>query len=334
MSSRSFNVSVSVEQWPLKVPFIISRGTKTEAEVVVVKVRDDQNEGRGEAVPYARYGESVAGVVDTLKSIASSITSREDLAKMLPAGAARNAFDCALWDLEAKQKNIRAYHLTGLATPNDQVADLQPLQTAFTLSLDTPDNMAAAARQVPQQKCLKLKLGGDGDDARMSAVRAARPDAELLGDANEAWTPETLSPLLDAAADAKFAVIEQPLPANADAALDDVPHVVPICADESAHIVDDLKDLQGRYDAVNIKLDKAGGLTAALTMLHEAERLGFDVMVGCMVATSLAMAPAFMLAQKARWVDLDGPLLLANDRPHGLQISNGVIAPPTAKLWG
>jgi L-alanine-DL-glutamate epimerase-like enolase superfamily enzyme len=245
----------------------------------------------------------------------------------LPAGAARNALDCALWDLEAKSRGIAAHLLAGLPEP-------RAAETCFTLSLGTPEAMAAKAHSVPQLKLLKLKLGGDGDAERMHAVRAARPDARLVADANEAWTPDMLAPLLAVAAQERFEVIEQPLPADQDAMLEGMARPVPVCADESLHTRAELACVARRYDAINIKLDKAGGLTEALLLKQEAERLGLEIMVGCMVATSLAMAPALLLAQGARWVDLDGPLLLARDREHGLGIENGIIQPPSRALWG
>jgi L-Ala-D/L-Glu epimerase len=249
------------------------------------------------------------------------------LGVLLPPGAARNALDCALWDLEAKRAGRRAWGLAGVPEP-------RPVPTAYTLSLDAPDRMAAAARAVPHLRLLKLKLGGAGDPERLAAVRASRPDARLVADANEAWTPDMLVPFLDAAALAGVDLVEQPLPAGADEALAGVAHPVPICADESAHTSADLEDLVGRYDAVNIKLDKTGGLTEALVMAREARARGFRIMVGSMVATSLAAAPALLLAEDADWVDLDGPLLLARDRDPGLLIEDGLIHPPPPELWG
>jgi L-alanine-DL-glutamate epimerase-like enolase superfamily enzyme len=249
------------------------------------------------------------------------------VAELLPAGAARNALDCALWDLEAKQAGKRAYELAGLAAP-------QAALTCYTLSLGTPEQMAADARAVPHLKLLKLKLGGEGDDARMAAVRAARPDARLVVDANEAWSPVHLSDFIAAAAAAGVELIEQPLPAGADEALRGVARIVPICADESAHTSANLEALADRYDAVNIKLDKTGGLTEALVMARAAKQRGFKIMVGSMVATSLAAAPAMLLAGFADWVDLDGPLLLARDREPPLAIADGWISPPTPELWG
>jgi L-Ala-D/L-Glu epimerase / N-acetyl-D-glutamate racemase len=323
-------LSIDVETWPLKSAFVIARGAKTEARVVTVTIRDGAITGRGECVPYARYGETVEDVVSVLERVsadAGCLSSREAVTAALPAGAARNALDCALWDLEAKRQGIRAATLAGLQ-------ELHALETCYTLSLDTPKAMAVAARAVPHLKLLKLKLGGAGDDERLQAVRQARPDAHLVADANEAWTPDMLAPFLATAAEANVELIEQPLPAGSDAALDGLQHSVPICADESAHTRTDIPLLAGRYEAVNIKLDKTGGLTEALAMTKAARAAGLKIMVGSMVSTSLALAPAFLVAQDAEWVDLDGPLLLTSDRPHGFVIENGFIAPPDAALWG
>ncbi len=306
--------------------FVIARGRKTEAHVVTVSIAAGGITGRGECVPYARYGETVDSVLRAIAQWAPS-HDRHALLSSMPAGAARNAIDCALWDLEAKRLSTRAFTLAGLAS-------VASVETCFTLSLGDPAAMAAKASSIPHLKLLKLKLGGAGDAERMMAVRQARPDARLVADANEAWTPDMLAPLLAAAAAARFELIEQPLPAGADAALREVPHSVAICADESVHTLRDLAGQCDRYNAVNIKLDKAGGLTEALSMTHHARALGLKVMCGCMVATSLAMAPAVILAQAADWADLDGPLLLARDRPHGLDIRDGWIKPPAPELWG
>ena len=320
-------LSAKVERWPVAGAFIISRGARTEAVVVVVEATADGIIGRGECVPYARYGETVEGVVAAIEG-ARAIASREDLARVLAPGAARNAIDCALWDLEAKRAGRRAWELAGLAP-------LKPVPTCYTLSLDAPDAMAARAREAHAHPLLKIKLGGGTADAeRMRAIRAARPEARLVADANEAWHPDELQRLLAVAAETRFELIEQPLPAGNDGALAGLKREVPICADESAHTADGLAALRDRYDAVNIKLDKTGGLTGALAMAAEAQRLGFKTMVGCMLATSLAMAPATLVAQSADWVDLDGPLLLARDRPHGLVYVDGCVSPPTAALWG
>ncbi|MEO8419762.1 MAG: N-acetyl-D-Glu racemase DgcA [Hyphomicrobium sp.] len=319
-------IEAQAETWPLAKPFVIARGAKTEAHVVVARVGASGHEGRGEAVPYARYGETVEDALHALRGLRGPLT-RERLPELLSAGAARNALDCALWDLEAKLAGKRAWDLAGLPAP-------QPAMTCYTLSLGDPPQMAAAARDVAHLKLLKLKLGGDGDDARMAAVRAARPDARLVADANEAWAPEQLERFLAAAFAAGVELIEQPLPAGADEALADITRAVPVCADESAHTRADLPRLKGRYDAVNIKLDKAGGLTEALAMAQAAKAAGFRIMVGSMVATSLAAAPALLLSGYADWVDLDGPLLLARDRDPPLDISDGWISPPTRELWG
>ncbi|KAB2938418.1 MAG: dipeptide epimerase [Hyphomicrobium sp.] len=319
-------VEADAEAWPLAQPFVISRGTKTEAHVIVARVAAAGRTGRGEAVPYARYGETVDGALQALRGLAGPLT-RARLPALLPAGAARNALDCALWDLEAKLAGRRAWELAGLPAP-------QTVITCYTLSLGTPERMAADAKAVPHLKLLKLKLGGDGDDARMAAVRAARPDARLVADANEAWHPAQLAPFLAAAAAAGIELIEQPLPAGADQALADILRAVPVCADESAHTSAALTALAHRYDAVNIKLDKTGGLTEALQMAKAAQARGFKIMVGSMVATSLAAAPALVLACYADWIDLDGPLLLARDRDPPLAIDDGWISPPPPELWG
>lgn len=315
------------EVWPLREAFNISRGTKTAANVVVVTVTDGTHQGRGEAVPYARYGETVEASLAAIASL-SEVTDRLALAVAMPPGAARNAVDCALWDYEAKRQGIVA---SKLATG---VANLRAITTAFTLSLDTPEIMAAKAKAVPELPLLKLKLGGEADAARMQAVRHARPGARLIADANEAWTVEMLPELMRLAADLGFETIEQPLPERADEALRGIAWPVAICADESVHMAKDVQRLKGLYSAVNIKLDKAGGLTGALELHKAARDAGMKIMVGSMVSTSLAVAPAFILAQDAEWVDLDGPLLLARDRDDGIHIAAGVMSPPSAALWG
>jgi L-alanine-DL-glutamate epimerase-like enolase superfamily enzyme len=281
-------------------------------------------------VPYARYGESVEGVKAAIEAMRDAIAGGLDrigLQQAMPAGAARNALDCAFWDLEAKRAGKRVHQLAGLAEP-------KPVITAFTISLGDPETMARDAAKAADRKLLKIKLGGAGDPARIAAVRQAAPDATLIVDANEAWSPANLADNLAACALAKVALIEQPLPANTDGALATIKRGVPICADESAHERASLAALKGRYDAVNIKLDKAGGLTEALAMCGEADRLGLDIMAGCMVATSLAMAPALLIAQRARYVDLDGPLLLARDRYNCLHYEGSFVNPPSADLWG
>lgn len=320
-----YTVEATRESWPLAQPFSISRGTKTTAEVVVATVSDGKYHGRGEAVPYVRYGESVDGVLAAIRS--THFASRQELQHALPPGAARNALDCALWDLEAKRSRRSAADTAGFGK-------LYSALTAYTISLGTPDAMAAAARAVPHLPLLKLKLGGAGDAERLAAVRAARPDARLIADANEAWTPDMLPALIAAAHAAGIETIEQPLPAGDDAALEGISARIPICADESVHTAADLPRLRNKYQAVNIKLDKAGGLTAALDLHSQAQASGFKIMVGSMVSTSLGVAPAFLLAQNADWVDLDGPLLLQQDRDGGFVIRDGFMSPATSNLWG
>jgi L-alanine-DL-glutamate epimerase-like enolase superfamily enzyme len=324
------SLSVRTESWPIAGAFSISRGAKTEAQVVVAELSDGRHKGRGECVPYARYDETVAGVLGALEAIGNKLgfgLDRTALQQAMPAGAARNALDCAFWDLEAKRAARPVHALAGLPVP-------QPLTTAYTISLGTPQAMADAARAASTRKLLKIKLGGTGDPERIAAVRQAAPHSELIVDANEGWTLGNLAANLAACAAAGVTLVEQPLPACADAALAGVRRPIPVCADESVHDRLGLASLVGRYDAVNIKLDKTGGLTEALAMTKEAQRLGFSVMVGCMVATSLAMAPAMLVAQGARVVDLDGPLLLAKDRPAGLRYENSLVDPPTPELWG
>ncbi|HWV42580.1 N-acetyl-D-Glu racemase DgcA [Pseudorhodoplanes sp.] len=323
-------LDIAIERWPIAGQFTISRGAKTEAIVVVAQLSQGGLRGRGECVPYPRYGESAEGVAETLRGIADRVAaglSRTDLQREMPPGAARNALDCAFWDLEAKRSGKRVHELAGLPSP-------RPLTTAFTISLGTPDAMAEAARRASGRPLLKVKLGADGDPARIAAVRAAAPAAQLIVDANEGWAAETLGANLAACAAAGVTLIEQPLPAEADDALRDIPRPVPICADESAHDRASLAALVGKYDAVNIKLDKTGGLTEALAMDAEARRLGLFTMAGCMVATSLSMAPAMLVGQTARVVDLDGPLLLARDRADGLVYEGSLVHPSSPVLWG
>ena len=323
-------LSVTAERWPIAGSFTISRGAKTEAEVVVATLADGDHIGRGECVPYARYGETVDGVIAAIARLKPDLAGgldRNDLAALLPAGAARNALDCALWDIAAKRSGVPAHALVGLPPP-------RALVTAYTISLATPEAMADAAAAASARPLLKVKLGAPGDPARIAAVHKAAPDSELIVDANEGWTVANLMDNLAACAAAGVRLVEQPLPARDDAALASIAHAVPICADESVHDRASLADLRGRYDAVNIKLDKAGGLTEALAVAAAARSLGFDIMVGCMVSTSLAIAPALLVAQGARYVDLDGPLLLARDRPEGLRFDGSIVHPASPTLWG
>lgn len=327
---NALSLTIAVERWPIAGSFTISRGAKTEAVVVVAELGDGKAHGRGESVPYARYGESADSVTAQIEALRPQLAAgltRAGLQDVMPSGAARNALDCAFWDLEAKRSGRRAYALAGLPAP-------RPLTTAFTISLGTPEAMAAAAAKAAHRALLKIKLGGNDDPARIAAVRAAAPQATLIVDANEGWDDSNLAANLEACARAGVVLVEQPLPDGRDGALATVAHTVPICADESAHDRRSLTALKGKYDAVNIKLDKTGGLTEALAMTAEAARLGLTVMVGCMVATSLAMAPAVLLAQTAQFVDLDGPLLLAKDRPDGLLYEDSLVNPPAPTLWG
>jgi L-alanine-DL-glutamate epimerase-like enolase superfamily enzyme len=323
-------LTLHIEHWPIAGAFAISRGAKTEAVVVVAELTEGGFRGRGECVPYGRYGETVEGVAAALETLRQPIAlglDRLELQRALPAGAARNALDCAFWDLEAKRAGKPVHELAGLPPP-------RPVVTAFTISLGTPETMAAAAEKAAARPLLKIKLGGDGDAARIAAVRRAAPKAALIVDANEAWRGDNLAQNLAACADAGVVLVEQPLPATGDGALATLQRSIPVCADESMHDRASLAALAGKYDAVNIKLDKTGGLTEALALAAVADRQGLAVMAGCMVSTSLAMAPAMLLAQSARVVDLDGPLLLAKDRPDGLRYVGSLVHPPERALWG
>lgn len=330
MTNKLSTLSAKMERWPIAGSFTISRGAKTEALVVVATVRNGSHIGRGECVPYARYGETVESTVAALNAMQDAVSGGLDrltLQTAMKAGAARNALDCALLDLEAKVAGRRVWDL--LARPAQR-----PCTTAYTISLGTPEAMAAATAKAAYRPLLKIKLGGDGDEARIAAVRKEAPECELVVDANEAWTPENLERNLGACETAGVTLVEQPLPAGHDDALARIRRPIAVCADESVHDRASLEGLRERYDAVNIKLDKTGGLTEALAMADAAQALGFEIMVGCMVATSLAMAPAMLLAQQARFVDLDGPLLLASDREHGLRYEESTVYPPDAALWG
>ena len=323
-------LTVRLETWPLKSAFRISRGAKTEAHVIVAEIADGLHTGRGEAVPYSRYEETPEGSRAEIESARAAVEdgfTREGLLEVLPPSAARNALDCALWDLEAKQAGRPAWTLAGLTAP-------EPCVTAVTLSLDTPEKMGQAAARHAHLPLLKLKVTGEGDLERIRAVRANAPDARLIVDANEGWTPPMLDALLPALAKLGVEMVEQPLPAAYDKELQGRRFAVPLCADESCHTRSDLPGLAGRYPMVNIKLDKTGGLTEALALAAEAQAMGFRIMVGSMVGTSLAMAPAALLAGLADYVDLDGPLLLARDRSPGLRYDGAVMAPPEPALWG
>ncbi|MYZ47760.1 N-acetyl-D-Glu racemase DgcA [Propylenella binzhouense] len=323
----TLRVTACIEKWPIAGRFVISRGARTEATVVAVELSDGSAAGRAECVPYARYGETPESVLAQIEAVAGTLSDRTALQALLPPGAARNALDCALWDLEAKRSGVPVAHRCAGMMP-------RPVLTAYTLSLGTPDEMSEATRKAAGRPLLKVKLGGDGDVERIRAVRAAAPRARLVVDANEAWSEENYLENMIACLESGVFLIEQPLPAGADDLLLHVPHPVPICADESLHVFEDLEKIAGKYDAVNVKLDKAGGLTEALRTVEEARRRGFLVMVGCMLGTSLAMAPAVLLAQYAQVADLDGPLLLARDRRPGLRYAGAMVEPPLPALWG
>lgn len=323
------HLTCSIETWPLATAFNISRGAKTEARVVIATLQDGDAIGRGECVPYARYGETLEGVAETINALAPAIENglnRGDLQLTLPPGAARNAVDCAFWDLEAKRSGKRVADLVGVTST--------ALTTAYSLSLDSPENMTLAASSAAARPLLKVKLGGDGDEDRIAAVRAAAPEAKLIIDANEGWTPENLKTNVEAMARHRVSLIEQPLPAGNDEILRSYDSPVPLCADESCHGIASLAPLVGRYDAVNIKLDKTGGLTEAMATARAARDIGFDIMVGCMVGTSLGMAPAMLVAQPQDVVDLDGPLLLREDRQPGITFQGSTMLPFSAAVWG
>ncbi|HVV60386.1 MAG TPA: N-acetyl-D-Glu racemase DgcA [Pseudolabrys sp.] len=329
-SSKTLTLSATIEHWPIAGRFTISRGAKTEAIVVVATITDGVHRGHGECVPYQRYGESVEGVVRAIQEMTRALAQgldRKGLQKAMSAGAARNAIDCAFWDFEAKRTGKPAHVLAGLPVP-------KPVVTAYTISLGDPATMAQAAEKASSRPLLKVKLGAEGDRARLAAVRAFAPKSRLIVDANEGWNDNNLAENLAVCARAGVEMVEQPLPAQRDQALASIKRPIPVCADESAHDRSSLPELAGKYDAVNIKLDKAGGLTEALAMAAEAEKQGFALMTGCMVATSLAMAPAVLLAQQAKYVDLDGPLLLQRDRPGGLRYDKNQVFPAPVELWG
>jgi L-Ala-D/L-Glu epimerase len=323
-------LAIRAERWPLAAAFVIARGAKTEAEVVVAEIAEGPHRGRGEAVPYAHYGETVEGVFDQIEGVRRKVEAgagRVVLQGLLPPGAARNALDCALWDLEAKRSGVRAWALAGRTR-------LDPVKTCFTISLGPPGDMAEAAQANARRPMLKLKIGGPDDLDAVVAVHAAAPRARLIVDANEALSFDELRRLAPELARLDVKLLEQPLPAAEDAVLEGYESPVPLCADESLHTRAELAACARRYGLVNIKLDKTGGLTEALVLATEARAMGLGLMVGCMVATSLAMAPALILAQGAEFVDLDGPLLLTRDREPGLAITGSVIEPPSPELWG
>ena len=323
------SIDAREEIWPLKQPFRISRGSRTEAQVVVVTVTNGKYTGRGEGVPLARYSQSIASVLAHIESIKSEKNlDRQRLQELLPAGAARNALDCAFWDLEAKASGKRVWELANIPI-------VPEAETSFTISLDTPARMGVAAKINANLPILKLKLGGDDlDIARVEAVRKTAPAVRLLIDANESWSPEHYEKIIPTLKQIGVELIEQPFPTTADEVLETLDHPVPVCADESCHTTADLSRLTNRYEAINVKLDKTGGLTEALRLCECAPQNGFEVLIGCMVCTSLGIAPARLLATAAQWLDLDGPLLLARDREHPVPYANGKIGIPEKGLWG
>ena len=322
-------IAAHIETWSIAGEFRIARGAKTEATVLVVTIEEGGHVGRGESVPYGRYGETPEGEQAAVDLVAADCAGldREALLHRLPAGAARNALDCALWDLRAKQRGCRAWELLSLDEPPARV-------TAFTLSVADPVELLARAAENAHRPWLKLKLDGTDDLRRIQAVHRRAPTAALILDANEAWDVPTYRRLVPRLPELGVALIEQPFPASEDEALADLERPVPVCADESFHGDSDPGNLADRYDAVNLKLDKVGGLTAALAMCDRLEELSLRVMIGCMVCTSLAIAPTLLLAHRAHWLDIDGPLLLARDRPDGLVYDGSTVFVPTARLWG
>ena len=320
------SLTINRDVFPLAQVFTISRGSRTEAKVLSAKISRDGISGWGECVPYARYNETAASVSEQIKSLPDAF-DRQSLYELLPPGAARNAVDCALWDLEAKQSNFRVWQLAGLPAPGPEI-------TAYTLSLDSPEKMRAQAAEHAHRPLLKIKLGTPDDMPRLEAVRAGAPHSDIIVDANEGWSADIYADLAPHLLRLGVKLVEQPLPAADDSALLGLDRPVPVCADESAHDRASLAHLAGKYDVVNIKLDKTGGLTEALALKREALAQGFEVMVGCMVGSSLAMAPATLVAQGALITDLDGPLLLAEDRAHPLHFDAAGVHPPSAALWG
>jgi L-alanine-DL-glutamate epimerase-like enolase superfamily enzyme len=322
-------IEAKEEVWPLHHPFRISRGSRTEASVVIATASDGEHTGRGEGVPIARYNQSVTSVLAQIASIGhAGVLDRHKLQQLLPPGAARNALDCALWDLEAKRSGKRVWELAN-------VPMIDAVETSFTISLDTPERMAAAAATVARLPILKLKLGGDEPDrARVEAVRAAAPEARLLIDANESWSPRHYRNTVPALKELGVELIEQPFPAESDEVLESLDHPIPVCADESCHTAADVPRMRNRYEVINVKLDKTGGLTEALRLCQLACENNFKLLIGCMVCTSLSIAPARLLASTAKWLDLDGPLLVSRDRDHPIPYSNGRIGVPPRALWG
>ena len=329
MPTSPLSIDAHEEIWPLSQPFRISRGSRAEAQILVLTVSDGKHIGRGEGVPLARYNQTIASVLAQIGSIeGDNNLNRQSLQGLLPAGAARNALDCALWDLEAKISGKRAWELANIPI-------VPEVETSFTISLDTPEKMGAAAKANARLPMLKLKLGGDDPDlARVETVREAASATRLIVDANESWSPEHYQKIIPTLKQLGVELIEQPFPAKADEVLEILDHQIPVCADESCHTTGDLPRLTNRYEVINVKFDKTGGLTEALRLCERARDSGFKLLIGCMVCTSLGIAPARLLASFANWIDLDGPLLLARDRDHPLPYANGRIGIPPRDLWG
>jgi L-alanine-DL-glutamate epimerase-like enolase superfamily enzyme len=322
-------LNARIERFAVRGAFVIARGAKTQVDVVVAEITDATHRGRGEGTAIYYRGDSAEAALALLEAQADAVAAgatRADLLTTMPAGAARNALDCALWDIEAKATGVPVWQAIGLPPP-------RPMLTAFTISVGEPGVMAAAASGVRGRELLKLKLGGEGDLDRVAAVRRAAPDARLVVDANEAWGGLDIERLAHGLAAHDVELIEQPVPVGEDHLLDHVASPIPLCADESLHDRADLGALIGRYRFVNIKLDKAGGLTEALALVHAAKARGLGIMTGCMLSTSLGIAPAFMVAMQGQFADLDGPLLI-EDRPDGLRFEGSDVWPPNTALWG
>lgn len=328
-SLATLSIAAHAETWPLRETFRISRGSRTEARVIVATISDRQYIGRGEGAPIRRYNQTPDSVLAQIESVKGTANlNRQMLQDLLPPGAARNAIDCALWDLEAKRAGKRVWELAG-------ISNVSEVPTSFTISLNSPEQMGIAANAHAAAPILKLKLGGDGLDlARVEAVHRAAPNARLFIDANESWSPAHYRDVAPKLKKLGVELIEQPFPADADDVLGQLDHPIPVCADESCHTTADLPPLRNRYEVINVKLDKTGGLTEGLRLCDEARATGFKLLIGCMVGTSLGMAPARLLASNADLTDLDGPLLLARDQEHPLQYTDGKIGLPSSELWG
>jgi L-alanine-DL-glutamate epimerase-like enolase superfamily enzyme len=330
MAPQPQRLTVIRRAWPLARPLMTADGIKTTVDVVVAEISDGDSRGRGEGVPLRRYGESIDSVVAELEAMKGAVFSgldRDTLQHAMPPGAARNALDCAFWDIDAKRTYRSVAELAGLGV-------VSPVVTAFTVAFDTPDKMAEQAVANRTRPLLRLELGGDGDVERVRAVREAAPAARIIVDANESWNEPQLREYMPMLIDLRVALIEQPLPADADDALARLEHPIPLCADESCRTLADLDRLDGKYQVINIKLDKVGGLTEALALAEEAKRRGLRIMVGGVISTSLGIAPTLLVAQQAEIVDLDGPLRLALDRGAGLRYDGSTIRPADPKLWG